>query len=97
MAHGNAYTSVFEDASAVNQQFKLFWMLVGKDDTLVGGGDKAFEEALTKESIKHMFHFVEGLHEWTVWRNHSTNSRRCCSSRPRGSKARSKYVRSGPF
>lgn len=62
--------SVFKDPSKVNQQFKLLWMSVGKDDTLVGAGDKAFEEALTKNNVKHTFHFVEGRHEWTVWRNH---------------------------
>jgi enterochelin esterase-like enzyme len=64
------YASVFKDPSAVNKQFKLFWMSVGKDDTLVGAGDKAFEEALTKAGIKHTFKFSEGRHEWTVWRSH---------------------------
>jgi enterochelin esterase-like enzyme len=64
------YASVFKDPSAVNKQFKLFWMSVGKDDTLVGNGDKAFEEAMTKARIKHSFKFSEGRHEWTVWRNH---------------------------
>lgn len=64
------YASVFKDPSAVNKQFKLLWMSVGKDDTLVGAGDKAFEDAMTRNNIKHTFHFVEGRHEWTVWRYH---------------------------
>jgi enterochelin esterase-like enzyme len=64
------YASVFKDPSTVNKQFKLFWMSVGKDDTLVGPGDKAFEEALTKAGITHTFKLSEGRHEWTVWRNH---------------------------
>lgn len=62
--------AVFKDPSTVNKQFKLLWMSVGKDDTLVGAGDKAFEEALTKDNVKHSFHYVDGRHEWTVWRHH---------------------------
>jgi len=65
-----AQYAVFKDAAKLNQQFKVFWMSVGKDDTLVGAGDKAFEEALTKNNIKHTFKYVDGRHEWTVWRYH---------------------------
>ena len=64
------YAAIFKDPSVVNKQFKLLWMSVGKDDTLVGAGDKAFEEAMTKAGIKHEFKYVDGRHEWTVWRYH---------------------------
>jgi enterochelin esterase family protein len=62
--------AAFKDPSTANKQFKLLWMSVGKDDTLVGAGDKAFEEALTKAGIKHTFAYSDGRHEWTVWRHH---------------------------
>ena len=65
-----AYRGVPEDPDVANKQFKLFWMGVGKDDTLVGPGDKAFDEALTEAGIKHTFKLTEGRHEWTVWRHH---------------------------
>src|SRR5204862_555890 len=33
-----AYPAAFKDPSTLNKQFKLFWMAVGKDDTLTGPG-----------------------------------------------------------
>ena len=65
-----AYPAIFKDPSAINKQFKMFWMAVGKDDTLTGPGDRALDESLTKAGIKHSFKLTEGRHEWTVWRNH---------------------------
>jgi enterochelin esterase family protein len=64
-----AYAKVFSDPSIANKQFKLLWMGVGKEDTLVGNADKAFEAALTKAGIKHTFETRDGRHEWTVWRH----------------------------
>lgn len=65
-----AYPAIFKDPSAINKQFKVFWMGVGKDDTLTGPGDRALNEAFTKANIKHTWKLTEGRHEWTVWRNH---------------------------
>ena len=64
------YPAAFKDPSALNKQFKLFWMAVGKDDTLVGAGDKALDEVLTAKGVKHSFKTTEGRHEWTVWRQY---------------------------
>ena len=60
----------FADKAALNKQFKLFWVGVGKDDTLTGPGDKAFHDALTKAGITHTWALTDGRHEWTVWRHH---------------------------
>jgi enterochelin esterase family protein len=65
-----SYAAVLKDSAALNKQFKLFWMGVGKDDTLVGPGVKAFDEILTKTGVKHDFKVRDGRHEWTVWRYH---------------------------
>jgi enterochelin esterase family protein len=64
------YPAIFKDPSGINKQFKVFWMGVGKDDTLTGPGDRALNEAFTKANIKHTWKLTEGRHEWTVWRNH---------------------------
>jgi enterochelin esterase family protein len=64
------YPSVFKDPSAVNKQFKLFWMAVGKDDTLTGPGDRELTKAFEQAGIRHQFKLTDGRHEWTVWRNH---------------------------
>jgi enterochelin esterase family protein len=64
-----SYPAFFKDVAAMNKQFKLFWIGVGKDDTLVGTGAKAFDAALTAKNVTHTFKIGDGRHEWTVWRH----------------------------
>jgi enterochelin esterase-like enzyme len=64
------YPGFFNNSAAINKEIKLLWMGVGKDDTLVGPGAKALDEALTAKNIKHTFRLTEGRHEWVVWRHH---------------------------
>ena len=47
------YPRIAEKPDILNKQFKLLWVGVGKDDTLTGPGDKAFDEALTTIGVKH--------------------------------------------
>jgi enterochelin esterase family protein len=65
-----AYADLFRDPAAVNRQFKLLWLGVGKDDTLVGNGVRNFEGVLAAKHITHDYVVTEGAHEWTVWRHH---------------------------
>jgi enterochelin esterase-like enzyme len=62
------YPEVFKTPSKLNQQFKLLWLGVGKEDTLTGPGDRVFVDALTKAGIKITYDLIDGRHEWTVWR-----------------------------
>jgi enterochelin esterase-like enzyme len=64
------YASVLKNPEAINKQFKLFWIGVGKDDTLTGPGDRAFVATLKEHGIKHTFVESDGGHEWTVWRHY---------------------------
>jgi enterochelin esterase-like enzyme len=64
------YPAAFKDPSTLNKQFKLFWMAVGKDDTLTGPGDRDLTKAFEQAGIKHQFKLTDGRHEWTVWRHH---------------------------
>jgi enterochelin esterase family protein len=64
------YEKLFGNAAEVNRRFKLFWVGVGKDDTLTGPGDRDFEQVLTRRGITHTFRVTDGRHEWTVWRHH---------------------------
>jgi enterochelin esterase family protein len=64
------YAGVMKNPDTVNKQFKLFWVGVGKDDTLTGPGDRAFAESLKKNGVKHTFVESAGRHEWTVWRHY---------------------------
>ena len=63
------YPGRFTNPASLNKQFKLFWIGVGKDDTLTGPGDHAFVETLKKHGVNHTFVVREGRHEWSVWRH----------------------------
>jgi enterochelin esterase family protein len=64
------YPAIFKDPSVVNKQFKVFWVGIGKDDTLTGPSNTTLHDALTKAGITHTYALGEGRHEWTVWRQH---------------------------
>jgi len=64
------YPAVFKDPSVLNKQFKVFWVGIGKDDTLTGPSNTALHDALSKAGITHTYAVGEGRHEWTVWRQH---------------------------
>jgi enterochelin esterase family protein len=64
------YANVLKNPDALNKQFKLFWVGVGKDDMLTGPGDRAFAKALQTYGVKHTYVETEGRHEWTVWRQY---------------------------
>ena len=64
------FPAFFAKPDAINKQFKLLWFAIGKDDALIGGGAKAFDDLLTAKGIKHTYLVTEGRHEWTVWRHH---------------------------
>ncbi|HEY7497007.1 MAG TPA: alpha/beta hydrolase-fold protein [Vicinamibacterales bacterium] len=64
------YPKQLENSAALNKQFKLFWLGVGKDDGLTGPGDRAFAQTLDKHGMSFVFKETEGRHEWTVWRQY---------------------------
>jgi enterochelin esterase-like enzyme len=63
------YPDFFKNADAINKQFKLLWIGVGKDDFALNGS-KALSDLLTKHGIKHTYRVTEGRHEWVIWRHH---------------------------
>ena len=58
----------FADPEKTNQQIKLFWIGVGKDDRTVTDGPKRLSETLTAHHIRHEFHETDGGHTWINWR-----------------------------
>jgi enterochelin esterase-like enzyme len=64
------YPDVMKNPASLNKQLKLFWIGVGKDDTLTGPGDRDFVQTLQKYGVTHTFVETEGRHEWTVWRHY---------------------------
>ncbi len=64
------YPKFFADPAAINRQFKLLWVGVGKDDPLATGGSRTMDEVLTRTKIQHVYRVTEGRHTWSVWRHH---------------------------
>ena len=64
------YPALFKDPSAINKQFKVLWIGIGKDDTLTGPSNTTLHDAFTKAGITHTYALGDGRHEWTVWRHH---------------------------
>jgi enterochelin esterase family protein len=64
------YPAFFADPAAVNRQFKLLWVGVGKDDALATGGSRVLDDVLTRRNIRHVYRVTGGRHEWSVWRHH---------------------------
>ena len=48
------YATFLGNAAEVNKHFKLFWVGVGKDDTLTGPGDKDFDQVLQAGHHAHV-------------------------------------------
>jgi enterochelin esterase-like enzyme len=53
----------------LNQELKLLWISIGKDDFLLKDAEK-FHKLLVKHGIHVDWHLTAGSHEWTVWRGY---------------------------
>jgi enterochelin esterase-like enzyme len=60
----------FNDAKAINKQFKVLWLGLGtKEPNPFPGSIGAFRAMLDKQGIKHVFYESKGTaHEWLTWR-----------------------------
>ena len=64
-----AVSDAFADGEKTNQQLKLFWIAIGKDDFLLGENKKTIA-ALDEAGIDYEYHLTEGGHSWPVWREY---------------------------
>lgn len=53
----------------INDQLKLLWISIGKDDFLLKDAE-SFHKYLQKHEIKLKWTLTPGTHEWTVWREY---------------------------
>jgi enterochelin esterase family protein len=63
------YKDFFADPAAANKKLKLFYIAVGKTDSLFAPA-QSFSEALSKHEIKHTFAPSEEGHVWRNWRDY---------------------------
>ena len=52
----------FADSSKTNKMVKLFWIGVGRDDTVVTNGPKQLANTLSTHGIRHEYHEYDGGH-----------------------------------
>ena len=57
------------DAKKTNEQIKLFWIAIGKDDFLLEE-NKRMTAAFDAAGIKYDYTLTEGGHSWPVWRDY---------------------------
>jgi enterochelin esterase family protein len=62
------FAKVLSDSVKVNHTVRLLYLTIGKDDGLATG-NRAFDAALTKAGIKHIYREGDGAHWWRVWRH----------------------------
>lgn len=60
-------TALKADPTKVNNQLKLLWLGIGKED---GGvkNKRDLDAALKDMGIRHEYHETDGAHRWSVWR-----------------------------
>lgn len=59
----------FSNAARTNEQLKVFWISVGKNDEAIQDGAKMLSDVLNKRGIRHEFHETAGGHTWINWRH----------------------------
>jgi enterochelin esterase family protein len=57
------------DPGVANQQIKLLWIAIGKDDFLLAR-NRDFVKALDELKIRHRYQETAGSHAWGVWRGY---------------------------
>src|SRR5262249_12206625 len=57
------------DPARANQQLRLLWVAVGKED---GGlrANRELDAALKEMGVRHEYRETEGAHRWSVWRGY---------------------------
>ncbi len=63
------FAALLEDAKGTNQRIKTLFIGCGQQDSIFSRS-KNLSELLTKYQVKHTFHPIDGVHNYTVWRKY---------------------------
>jgi inosine-uridine nucleoside N-ribohydrolase len=64
-----SFSGVFKKVERLNQDLKLFWIGCGYLDRGFQN-IKGFHKELEEIGVNHVWHEMDGSHEWQVWRHH---------------------------
>jgi len=62
-------TGLRADPARANEQLKLLWLAIGKDDGAVKS-KRELAVALKEMGVRHEYRETEGAHRWSVWRQY---------------------------
>jgi enterochelin esterase-like enzyme len=63
------FAALLEDSKGTNQKIKTLFIGCGQQDSIFGRS-KNLSELLTKYQVRHTFHPIDGVHNYTVWRKY---------------------------
>jgi len=63
------FAPLLQDSKSTNQKIKTFFIGCGQQDSIFSRS-KNLSELLTKYQVKHIFHPIDGVHNYTVWRKY---------------------------
>lgn len=69
MAGPDVMSKLSADPKAANEQLRLFWIGIGKDDRGVDA-NRTLTAELKQLGIKHEYHETAGAHSWMDWRGY---------------------------
>lgn len=69
MAGPDIMSRLSADPKAANEQLRLLWIGIGKDDRAVEA-NRMLTAELKQIGVKHEYHETEGAHSWIVWRGY---------------------------
>jgi len=63
------FAALLQDSKGTNQRIKTLFIGCGQQDSIFGRS-KNLSELLTKYQVRHTFHPIDGVHNYTVWRKY---------------------------
>jgi enterochelin esterase-like enzyme len=63
------FSGLLQDSKGTNQKIKTFFIGCGQQDSIFSRS-KNLSELLTKYQVRHTFHPIDGVHNYTVWRKY---------------------------
>jgi enterochelin esterase-like enzyme len=63
------FATLLQDSKGTNQKLKTFFIGCGLQDSIFSRS-KNLSELLTKYQVRHTFHPIDGVHNYTVWRKY---------------------------
>jgi len=65
---GDEFNNALKDPNKINENLRLFEIVIGDNDSLTGPATQRFESQLGELNIRHVYTVLPGTHSMFVWR-----------------------------